>query len=219
MSGPESQNGVSLKLSEMTFVVFDLETTGFSPHQAGITEIGAVTVQGGETLSEFSTFVNPGHTVPSHITGITGISNHDVVNAPSEIDAVAQFFAYVESTPPDQTMIASPLLVAHNANFDLRFLHHVCRRDNHPWPEPKHLDTLKFAQRVFYGATDGPANYKLDTLAEHFNTPTTPTHRALDDAKATATILNHLLNHVATQGIHDVDALISWLNRNTRNRI
>ena len=74
--------------------------------------------------------------------------------------------------------------------------------------EPKHLDTLKLAQRVFWRSTDGPVNYKLDTLAEHFNTPTTPTHRALDDAKATATILNHLLEHLADRGIYHLEDLI-----------
>ena len=69
-------------LSDVTFVVVDLETTGGSPQECGITEFGAVKVRGGEVLGEFQTFVNPGHPIPAFISVLTGITDSMVRDAP-----------------------------------------------------------------------------------------------------------------------------------------
>jgi len=199
-------------LRELTYVVVDLETTGMPNTQAGITEIGAVAVRNDEVLKEFRTFVNPGVLIPQYITDMTGIYNKDVVNAPSELEAVLQFLTFADF---DRAGVDKPVLVAHNSNFDVNFLRQVCERHDHPWPKPIIVDTLYLARKVFgplkaaapAHAPHKPHNYKLDTLAEHFNTPVTPTHRALDDAQATVTVLMHLINHLAEMGVHDLAGL------------
>ena len=199
-------------LRDLTYVVVDLETTGMSKPQAGITEIGAVAVRNNEVLKEFRTFVNPGALIPQYITDMTGINNRDVVDAPTELEAVQQFLMFADF---DRAGTDKPVLVAHNATFDVSFLRDVCERHAHTWPEPVIVDTLFLARKVFgplkaaasEQAPHKPRNYKLDTLAEHFNTPVTPTHRALDDARATVTVLMHLIEHLAELGINHLDAL------------
>src|SRR5690606_4272175 len=99
-------------LSEVTFVVFDLETTGGSPADDRITEIGAVKVRAGEVLGEFSTLVDPGGPIPPFVSVLTGITDAMVMAAP-RIEAVLPSFL---------EFIHGATLVAHNASFDTRFL-------------------------------------------------------------------------------------------------
>lgn len=81
-------------LAQTTFVIVDLETTGGRTADSGITEIGAVKVRGGEILSEFRTFVNPGMPIPPFITVLTGITEQDVVHAPTTGEALSSFLEF-----------------------------------------------------------------------------------------------------------------------------
>src|SRR5690349_4686745 len=81
-------------LSDVTFVVVDLETTGGSPSECGITEIGAVKVRGGEVLGEFQTFVNPGEPIPAFISVLTGITDAMVRDAPRVGPALVAFLEF-----------------------------------------------------------------------------------------------------------------------------
>jgi len=190
------------ELHSRTMVIVDLETTGFSPTAASITEIGAVKVRAGKILEEFQTFVNPGVSIPYKITEMTGITDDHVRDAPHPSSALADFLAFagfadyrIDSPDLDSAFFEvteePTILVAHNAKFDLSFLTHNAVTFGIEWPAPPVLDTLRFADLVL--EKHEIANLKLDTLAEHFNVSVSPTHRALDDAKATVEVLWNLM--------------------------
>src|SRR5690625_850348 len=104
-------------LSEVTFVVVDLETTGGSAATSAITEIGAVKVRGGEVLGEFQTLVDPGGPVPAYIATLTGITTAMVHGAPRIEQVLPSFLEFAHGA----------VLVAHNAAFDIGFLKAAAR--------------------------------------------------------------------------------------------
>ncbi len=185
-------------LRDTTFVVVDLETTGGSPDGAGITEIGAVKVRGGETLGEFHTLVDPGTGIPPFITVLTGITEAMVVGAP-RIEAVLPSFL---------EFARGAVLVAHNAGYDTGFLKAACAAHGHPWPGFRVVDTVTLARRVLI--RDEVPNRKLATLARYFATPNEPCHRALADARATADVLHALLERVGSQRVHTLPDLVEF---------
>ena len=194
-------------LSETTFVVLDLETTGSSPSTgAGITEIGAVKVRGGEVIGEFATLVNPGGPIPAFITILTGITQSMVAPAP-RIEEV--FPAFLEFLGPHQ----SNVLVAHNAPFDIGFLKASAANQEYPWPKYQVIDTARLARQVLL--RDEVINCKLATLAHFFRTTTSPNHRALDDAKATVDVLHGLLERLGSFGVTTLDELKGFSTRIT----
>ncbi len=194
-------------LSQTTFVVLDLETNGASPSMgAGITEIGAVKVRGGEVIGEFATLVNPGGPIPAFITILTGITQSMVALAPL-IEEV--FPAFLEFLGPHQ----SNVLVAHNAPFDIGFLKAAAANHEYPWPKYQIIDTARLARQVLL--RDEVVNCKLGTLANFFRTTTTPNHRALDDAKATVDVLHGLLERVGSFGVTTLDELKGFSTRIT----
>ncbi len=194
-------------LSQTTFVVLDLETTGSSPSVgAGITEIGAVKVRGGEIIGEFQTLINPGGPIPAFITILTGITQSMVALAPS-IEEV--FPAFLEFMGPHQENV----LVAHNAPFDIGFLKAAAANQEYPWPKYQVLDTARLARQVLL--RDEVINCKLGTLARFFRTETSPNHRALDDAKATVDVLHGLLERVGSFGVTTFDELKGFSTRIT----
>ena len=195
--------GSELSLAEVTFVIVDLETTGGVPANCGITEIGAVKVRFGEVLSNFRTFCNPGMPIPAFITEMTGISNAHVESAPTAALAVQEFLNWAQLSSDHTTV-----LVAHNATFDIGFLLHACAQHSIDWPQPPVLDTLRLARKVL--SREEVPDKKLSTLAAHFNAPTTPTHRALDDAMATVTVLHALLERAAGFGVLDPVTLLGY---------
>ena len=186
-------------LSEITFVVIDLETTGGAPHLgAGITEIGAVKVRGGEVLAEFKTFIDPQHPVPAYITELTGITDEMVFQSPT----IAQIFPSLLEFLGSET---ETVLVAQNAPFDLSFLTYAARSHGFEWPRFPVLDTAIIARKVL--SRDEVPNCKLGTLAQFFGTTTTPNHRALDDARATVDVLNGLLERLGSHDIYTLEEL------------
>lgn len=194
---------------QTTFVVIDLETTGGTPRLgAGITEIGAVKVCGGEILGEFKTFVNPGHSVPEHITALTGITDAMIYQAPTMPELLPSLFEFIG--PVDQSV-----LVAQNAPFDLGFLSHATRATGRSWPNYVVLDTAIIARKLL--TRDEVPNCKLSTLARFFGTATTPNHRALDDARATLDVFHGLLERLGTLDISTLDDLVKF-GRRSRTR-
>ncbi|MEZ5185841.1 MAG: DEDD exonuclease domain-containing protein [Candidatus Nanopelagicales bacterium] len=193
-------------LAETTFCVVDLETTGGSPTDGRITEIGAVKVRGGVVLGEFQTFVDPQQQIPSFITVLTGITQAMVRGAPTEGTAVAML----------QEFITGSVFVAHNAPYDTGFLKAACARSGSSWLKPQVIDTARLARSVL--ARDEVANHKLATLAQFFRAQVQPTHRALDDARATVDVLHGLLERLGSVGVMTLEELSSSMRRVPQQR-
>ncbi|MDR2615848.1 MAG: PHP domain-containing protein, partial [Oscillospiraceae bacterium] len=155
------------------FVVFDIETTGLNSSKDRITEIAAVTIRGGEILSEFHTYANPGIRIPREITELTGITDETVRGAPSQLDAVRAFLDYAGDRP----------LSAHNASFDLGFIYEVCYTNGVAFTNAC-LDTLSLARAIFPELY----NHKLPTVSSALRLPKFDHHHALADAKTTGLI-------------------------------
>ena len=170
------------------FVAFDLETTGLHPQQEAITEIGAVRFRGGEILEIFQTFVNPGRPIPPRITEITGITDADVASAPQPREALEAFLAFVGDSP----------LAAHNAPFDMGFLNATAQRVGIPLDKTA-IDTLPLAQTLLPQLK----RHKLNLVAEHLQLPSFNHHRAVDDAKTVAYILEAFLPRLREKGLTD----------------
>ncbi|SDO79496.1 DNA polymerase-3 subunit epsilon [Klenkia soli] len=182
-------------LPDVTFVVVDLETTGGSAHTDAITEIGAVRVRGGEVLGEFGTLVDPGRDIPPYISVLTGITSTMVAAAPQIGSVLPHFLEFARGA----------VLVAHNAPFDLGFLRAACAASGLPWPPFAAVDTAVLARRLL--TRDEVPNCKLGTLAPFFSATTTPTHRALDDARATVDVLHGLLERLGPLGVTSLEEL------------
>ncbi|HVA60014.1 MAG TPA: DEDD exonuclease domain-containing protein [Mycobacteriales bacterium] len=182
-------------LVDVTFVVVDLETTGGSPAAAAITEIGAVKVRGGEPLGEFHTLVNPQTSIPPFIAVLTGITEAMVATAPGLAAVLPDFLGWAGTS----------VLVAHNAPFDLGFLRAGCSRLDLAWPGFDSVDTARLARRVL--TRDEAPDCRLATLARLFRTSATPTHRALDDARATVDVLHGLIARLGGLGVHTLEEL------------
>lgn len=201
--GPPSDE--LLPLRETTFVVVDLETTGgrttgteAAPPDA-ITEIGAIKVRGGTVLGEFTTLVDPQRSIPPQIVQLTGITTAMVRDAPT-IGAVLPIFL---------EFAGDSILVAHNAGFDIGFLRAAASRCDITWPRPKVLCTVRLARRVL--SREEAPSVRLAELARLFSVATQPTHRALDDARATVDVLHALIERVGNQGVHTFADLRSYL--------
>lgn len=188
-------------LSEVTFVVVDLETTGGSPSECGITEIGAVKVRAGEVLGEFQTFVNPGEPIPAFISVLTGITDAMVRDAPRVEPALLAFLEFA----------AGSVLVAHNAGFDISFLKAACARADRDWPRFPVVDTVHLARQLV--TRDEAPNHRLGSLAVLFGAATTPDHRALHDARATVDVLHGLIARVGSLGVHSLEELKAYSSK------
>ncbi len=193
-------------LSSVTFVVVDLETTGGSPVECGITEIGAVKVRGGEVVGEFQTLVNPGAAIPAFISVLTGITDSMVAGAPRIEAALPAFLEFA----------AGSVLVAHNAGFDISFLKAAARRTEHEWPGFPVLDTVHLARQLVH--RDEVPNHRLASLAVLFRATTSPDHRALHDARATVDVLHGLFERVGSLGVHSLEELLDYTARVTPAR-
>ena len=195
-----------VELSRLEFAVVDLETTGWSPGAAAITEIGAVRVRGGQRRGEFvrqgefASLVNPGVPVPPGIADLTGITDWMLAAAPRLAAVLPGLLDFARGC----------VLVAHNAPFDLGFLVAGCGDCGLAWPSFTVLDTVMLARRVM--DPDEVPDCKLGTLAGFFRASTAPSHRALADARATADVLGWLIQRLAHRGIRTLNQLSAWPN-------
>ena len=180
---------------EETFVVFDIETTGFSPVKNRIIEIGAVKVRGQEIVDRFSVFVNPKVPIPYEITRLTGIQDSMVVDAKTIEEILPEFVAFCEGA----------VLVAHNANFDMSFILENCRRNRFS-TDYTYLDTLGLARVLL----PGQGKHTLDAVCKTLKISLENHHRAVDDAEATAQIFLKFMEMLKEQDILTLSEINIW---------
>ena len=182
---------------EDEFIVFDIETTGLSVANCGITEIGAVKIQGGQVLARYNTFVNPGMPIPQNITELTGITNEMVADAPGIEKAIPDFLDFV----------GERLLIAHNANFDISFIRAAAEKLHIPFRNP-YMDTVALSRF----ANPDLKRHRLDTLAEYYGLGDFNHHRACDDAEMLANIFFKMAEKLKNEGIADLERINSAMS-------
>ena len=175
-----------------SFVVFDLETTGFSAAKNKIIEIGAVKVVNGSITERFSTFVNPKVPIPYEIEQLTHITDDMVLDAPMIHEILPQFMEFCQNA----------VMVAHNADFDMSFIRHNCDLLGLEC-EKTVLDTLALA-RVLLPSLN---RFKLNTIAKALNISLENHHRAVDDAACTAEIFTKFVEMLRERGIETMENL------------
>lgn len=188
------------ELADVEFVVFDLETTGAKAPPCRITEIGAYRVKGGEVLDKFHTLVNPETPIPTFITGLTGIDDEMVADAPLFGDIVHDLLEF----------IGDSVLVAHNSGFDMRFLNHEIGL---VFPEHRLANACLCTVQLSRRLLPDILNHKLKTVAEHYEIDLTNHHRAAADAFATAHIFVNLLARARGEGVNDMHGLSKLQSR------
>ncbi len=186
-------NGKGQKMNG-SFVVFDIETTGFSPLTCRIIEIGAVRVEGGQIVDRFSTFVNPQVPIPFRIEQLTSINDAMVMDAPVIEEVLPKFLDFCEGA----------VMVAHNADFDMSFIMENCSRQGIPH-DFTYVDTVGMARFLLPALN----RFKLDTVAKAVGVSLQNHHRAVDDAACTAEIFVKFVEMLEERGIFDVDELNS----------
>ena len=174
------------------YVVFDLETTGFSPIKDKIIEIGAVKVENGKITERFSTFVNPKIPIPFRITQLTSITDQMVMDAPDIETVLPQFLEF----------IGDAVLVAHNASFDVGFIEQNCRYQDIV-PNFTSVDTVAMARILLPTLS----KFKLNVVANALHISLENHHRAVDDAGATAEIFVKFVVMLKERNINDLAKL------------
>jgi len=186
-----------IKLQDATYVVFDLETTGFSVNYERIIQISATKIQNGIVVGEFTEFVNPEKQIHPTVVQLTGITNNDVDNAKSRFEVLYSFKKFIQGC----------ILVAHNAEFDISHLYKNFEDlgiDFEPYPV---IDTLMLAKALY----PDHKSYGLSSLTKLLGVKLDNHHRADADATATAEIFLHMLEEIKSRGIefhHDLNSLI-----------
>lgn len=160
-----------MKISAAEYIVIDVETTGLSPDDDRIIEVAAVKCENDRIVDSFHSLINPGRRIPSNVTKLTGIKNADVAGAP-DMDTVApELSEFIDNLP----------LVAHNANFDIKFIANAFKRAGIS-KGMLYIDTLVLARNAF---PDMP-NHKLSTLINELGLlDHEQEHRAMSDVEAT----------------------------------
>jgi DNA polymerase III subunit epsilon len=177
-----------IPLDQVMFCVVDLETTGGSPTDSRITEVGAIKVLGGERIGSFQALVDPEIPIPPFITHLTGIDDYAVASQPPIEEILPSFLEFCRGS----------VFVAHNARFDFSFLNANLARLDYDLLPPPPVCTARLARRFIW--PDVP-NVKLQTLARYFRTRVQPNHRAFADAEACAEVLHGLLDVGGRLGI------------------
>ncbi len=175
-----------------TFVVFDLETTGFNPVMNKIIEIGGVKVVNGVITERFSSFVNPQIPIPYEIEDLTGINDGMVMEAKTIEEILPEFMEFCQNA----------VMVAHNADFDMSFIKHNLRLQGIKKSFTV-IDTVALARNLLSGLS----RFKLDTVAKALGVPLKNHHRAVDDAECTAEIFIKLVHMLSERGIEDLNQL------------
>ncbi|MBV9040525.1 MAG: DEDD exonuclease domain-containing protein [Acidimicrobiia bacterium] len=190
-----SFDDLGVPLSETTFCVVDVETTGASALDGAITEIGAVKLRGGECLGTLQTLVNPGVSIPPEIIVLTGITEAMVLPAPRIDEVLPSFLEF----------LGDAVVVGHNVRYDLGFLNASLARAGRPRLSNRFVDTCALARRLLQ---DEVPDHRLSTLASRLRLGHRPTHRALDDALATGELLHTLLERAGSLGVLGLDDLL-----------
>jgi len=194
---PVARGGVDpgTPLFEVPFAVVDVETTGGSPATAFLTEIAAARFRGGECVGTLQTLVDPGCAVPPLISSLTGITDDMVDGAPSVSSVLPSLLEFVHGA----------VIVGHNVSFDMSFLNAALVSDGRDPLGNTTVDTLALARRLV--RPDVP-NCRLRTLAGALHLEHVPTHRALDDVRATADLLHLLIERATGHGVFVLGDLV-----------
>lgn len=190
----------NLKEESDEFVVFDIETTGFSSVNHRIIEIGAVKLKGGEVVDRFSSFVDPGVPVPYKITELTGITDAMVIGQPKISKVIVDFLEFIRGS----------ILVAHNAYFDVGFIRKNAKDYGLSFDNPI-VDTVPMARFLYRDLK----RHKLDVLAKHLGISMGNHHRAVDDAMTTVSILLKSFEKMKDMGITSLKELNARSRENT----
>ena len=189
---PIAYNSEHRLLSDETYVVFDVETTGLSAVYDTIIELAAVKIRDGEIVDRFESFANPHHPLSATTIDLTGITDDMVRDAPN-VDVVLRKF---------KEWIGDDILVAHNASFDMGFLNVGYKKllGEEKAKNPV-IDTLELGRFLY----PEMKNHRLNTLCKKFDIELTQHHRAIYDAEATGFLLIKMLKDAAEQEIeyHD----------------
>ena len=161
--------GESLLEARDNYVVIDLETTGLSPSSDEIIEFGAVLVENGRVVAEFSSLANPGHEIDPQIVRLTGITNSALSKARPVKDVLYDFLHFVADHP----------IVGHNVGFDVNFLYDSAMRHFGHGIDNDWIDTMRLARRSVHSVS----NHKLATLLNHYGIENKNAHRACSDAR------------------------------------
>lgn len=175
-----------------TYVVFDLETTGFSCIKNKIIEFGAVKVKNGDIIDRFSAFVNPQIPIPFEIEKLTSITDEMVMDANTIEEVLPEFIDFAKDS----------VLVAHNATFDMSFIVENCRRQSIP-QDFTCVDTLGMSRALLPSLS----KHTLDAVSKALKVSLENHHRAVNDAEATAEIFIKMLNMVEKQNVHTLQEL------------
>ena len=183
-----------------TFVVFDLETTGFSNKNDKITEIGAVKVKNFEIVDRFNELINPEKDISYKVQELTGITNDLIKDKPTIEEILPKFMEFVGDS----------VLVAHNAEFDIGFINQKCKEMNIEFKN-KSVDTLMLARILLPHLK----RFKLNNLTKELGVPLHNHHRAVDDAAATAQIFIKFLDMLQKKGakkLSDVNEVLGGID-------
>ncbi|HHV39424.1 MAG TPA: PolC-type DNA polymerase III [Tepidimicrobium sp.] len=183
---------------EDRYVVFDIETTGLSPTNDMIIEIGAVKIENGIIVDEYSQLINPERPVPGKIVSITGITDNMLKNKPKIDEVLPEFYDFIQDS----------ILVAHNSTFDMGFLREQFSKIGKEVTNPV-LDTLELSRLLFPQLK----RHRLDVLAKHLNVDLTNHHRAVDDANATANIFLKCMDLLRDSGVENLDHINKLNNK------
>jgi len=194
------QPGLDVPLHEVRFVVLDVETTGGSPGDAALIEVGAAALSGGEQLEVFESLVDPASPVPSFVAGLTGITDDMVRGAPAPAAVL----------PRLRELIGGGVVVGHNVGFDLGFLDAELERLGLPRIDNPVVDTLGLARRL---VRDLSPDCGLHSLAVSLRLEHRPAHRALADALATADLLHRLIEVATGYGVLRLGDLLALPDR------
>ena len=192
-------------LSDLTYAVVDVETTGGGVHRGHrITEFAVVEVDGGQIVDRWSTLINPGRSIPPIVKRLTGITPEMVDGAP--------FFEHV--APEVAERLTDRIFVAHNANFDRGFVRSELIAATGESPPLPSLCTVRMARTLLPKLR----RRNLDALTQHYDIRIEGRHRAWGDALATARVLIRLLDEAHAQGIVDLDTLRRMMRRRARRK-
>ena len=181
------------------YVVFDIETTGFSPKKDNITEIGAVKIRNNEIIDRYSQLINPETSIPQKVVELTGITDEMVKDMPTIENVLPSFLEFIKDS----------VLVAHNASFDMGF---ISEKFSHMGIKLKNpvLDTLQLSREMFTELK----SHKLNKVAKHLNISLDNHHRAVDDSEATAHILLKCISILKDKDVSKLSELNSIFSDN-----
>ena len=195
-------NATETRIEDAVYTVFDIETTGFSPFNDKIIEIGAVKMKGKEIIDTFSTFVNPEIPIPENIVELTSITDFMVQDSETIEKVLPEFLEFCKDT----------VLVAHNAKFDIGFITQKAKELSLEF-QPSSIDTLPLA-KILIPDLKG---FGLAKIVKHYEIKLDNHHRAVDDAQATAEILQKFINQILSKGIYTLKEINEQLQPNIQN--